>query len=126
MLGLPDSIRACLFDLDGVLTQTASVHAAAWKEMFDTYLSARAQQTHQPFVPFDSVTDYDAYVDGKPTRLLRANYAFQALEVPGGRHHVGVAYQDRAFCAGAVLSLIGILGCLIGWWLARSKPPTSK
>jgi beta-phosphoglucomutase family hydrolase len=66
VLGLPDSIRGCLFDLDGVLTQTAKVHDAAWKEMFDTFLRQRAQQTGQPFVPFDPVADYDEYVDGKP------------------------------------------------------------
>jgi beta-phosphoglucomutase family hydrolase len=63
-VGLPENIRACLFDLDGVLTKTAKVHAAAWKEMFDTYLHARAQKTGDPFVPFDSHHDYDRYVDG--------------------------------------------------------------
>ena len=51
--GLPDSTRACLFDLDGVLTQTAKLHAAAWKEMFDDYLRERAAQTGEPFVPFE-------------------------------------------------------------------------
>ncbi len=66
MLGLPDGIRGCLFDLDGVLTQTAKVHDAAWKEMFDDYLRERARKTGQPFVPFDPVADYDQYVDGKP------------------------------------------------------------
>jgi beta-phosphoglucomutase family hydrolase len=66
VLGLPDSIRGCLFDLDGVLTQTAKVHAAAWKEMFDDYLRERSQRTGEPFVPFDPVADYDEYVDGKP------------------------------------------------------------
>ncbi len=66
VLGLPDGIRGCLFDLDGVLTQTAKVHAAAWKEMFDDYLRERARRTGQPFVPFDPVADYDEYVDGKP------------------------------------------------------------
>ena len=66
VLGLPDGIRGCLFDLDGVLTQTAKVHDAAWKEMFDDYLRQRAQRTGQPFVPFDPVADYDEYVDGKP------------------------------------------------------------
>lgn len=66
MLGLPDSIRACLFDLDGVLTQTAKVHATAWEEMFDAFLAARAKRTGEPFVPFDPIVDYDAYVDGKP------------------------------------------------------------
>ena len=59
-------MRACLFDLDGVLTQTAKVHAAAWKQMFDAYLQARAQRTGEPFRPFDAVEDYDRYVDGKP------------------------------------------------------------
>ncbi|HXP18746.1 MAG TPA: beta-phosphoglucomutase family hydrolase [Streptosporangiaceae bacterium] len=66
MLGLPAGIRGCLFDLDGVLTKTAKVHAAAWKEMFDGYLRERARQTGEPFVPFDPVRDYDEYVDGKP------------------------------------------------------------
>ena len=66
MLGLPNAIRACLFDLDGVLTQTAKVHAAAWKEMFDAFLRKRAAQTGESFEPFDPVADYDEYVDGKP------------------------------------------------------------
>jgi beta-phosphoglucomutase family hydrolase len=66
VLGLPDSIRGCLFDLDGVLTETAKVHDAAWKEMFDDYLRERSRKTGEPFVPFDPVADYDEYVDGKP------------------------------------------------------------
>ena len=66
MLGLPDGITACLFDLDGVLTQTAKVHAAAWKQMFDEYLRQRAEQRGEKFVEFDKVSDYDEYVDGKP------------------------------------------------------------
>jgi beta-phosphoglucomutase family hydrolase len=65
VLGLPDAVRACLFDLDGVLTQTAKVHAAAWKETFDAYLRERAERTGTPFVPFER-SDYDEYVDGKP------------------------------------------------------------
>jgi|SRR5689334_14592564 len=60
MLGLPDGITALLFDLDGVLTKTATVHARAWKQMFDEYL--RAQGDEHPFTQ----GDYDAYVDGKP------------------------------------------------------------
>lgn len=59
MLGLPDHVTACLFDLDGVLTDTASVHRAAWKATFDAYLSARGDK------PFTE-DDYNAYVDGKP------------------------------------------------------------
>jgi beta-phosphoglucomutase family hydrolase len=66
VLGLPSSIHACLFDLDGVLTETASVHAAAWKEMLDTYLHARSERTGDDFVPFDATADYNRYVDGKP------------------------------------------------------------
>jgi beta-phosphoglucomutase family hydrolase len=66
MLGLPDGTRACLFDLDGVLTDTASVHAAAWKQMFDDYLEGRADRDGTPFVPFDVKADYGPYVDGKP------------------------------------------------------------
>src|SRR4051794_11994233 len=64
-VGLPAQVRACLFDLDGVLTDTASVHAAAWKEMFDGFLRERAEQTGEPFVPFSITADYPAYVDGK-------------------------------------------------------------
>ena len=66
MLGLPDGARACLFDLDGVLTDTASVHAASWKQMFDDYLRARAERDGTPFKPFDVKDDYGPYVDGRP------------------------------------------------------------
>ena len=59
-------MRACLFDLDGVLTQTAAIHAAAWKEMFDAYLRERSKRTGELFKDFERVTDYDTYVDGKP------------------------------------------------------------
>ena len=66
MFGLPAGTLACLFDMDGVVTQTALVHAAAWKEMFDRFLRQRAEETGAKFVPFDSSRDYDEYVDGKP------------------------------------------------------------
>ena len=66
MLGLPDGIRGCLFDLDGVLTKTAQVHDAAWQEMFDGYLRERSRRTGERFVPFDRVADYENFVDGKP------------------------------------------------------------
>jgi beta-phosphoglucomutase family hydrolase len=62
VLGLPDGIRAALFDLDGVLTQTAKVHAQAWKQMFDDYL----RSLPEPQPPFQLPGDYDEYVDGKP------------------------------------------------------------
>src|SRR5204862_5809361 len=66
MLGLPPATAACLFDLDGVLTQTASVHARAWKQVFDAFLQARPARPGEDDRPFDLVADYDAYVDGKP------------------------------------------------------------
>jgi beta-phosphoglucomutase family hydrolase len=62
----PRDYDAVLFDLDGVLTPTASVHAKAWKRLFDDLLKHRAEQTGEPFVPFDSAADYTRYVDGKP------------------------------------------------------------
>jgi beta-phosphoglucomutase family hydrolase len=77
-LGLPSGTRACLFDLDGVLTQTAKLHAAAWKEMFDAYLRERSQDTGEPFVPF-AQDDYARYVDGK----LRFDGAMAFLESRG-------------------------------------------
>ena len=66
-LGLPPGIRACLFDLDGVLTQTAQLHAEAWKEMFDAFLRRPcAARPARRSCPFDSVADYELYVDGRP------------------------------------------------------------
>jgi beta-phosphoglucomutase family hydrolase len=85
MLGLPDGVRACLFDLDGVLTQTAKVHAAAWKEMFDAYLKSRAAASGERFVPFDEGDDYDEYVDGKPREDgVRSFLASRGIELPPG------------------------------------------
>src|SRR5215210_706884 len=85
MLGLPDAIRACLFDLDGVLTQTAKLHAAAWKQMFDVFLDARAARTGAPFVPFDAARDYDRYVDGLPRYDgVRSFLASRGIELPEG------------------------------------------
>jgi beta-phosphoglucomutase family hydrolase len=85
VLGLPDNIRGCLFDLDGVLTKTATVHAAAWTEMFNEFLRKRATQTGQAFVPFDSVKDYEQYVDGKP-RIdgTRSFLASRGMDLPDG------------------------------------------
>jgi beta-phosphoglucomutase family hydrolase len=65
MLKLPDGITVCLFDLDGVITQTAKLHAAAWKEMFDAFLRDRGEETGEPFEEF-TPSDYDRYVDGRP------------------------------------------------------------
>ena len=82
---MPDHTRACLFDLDGVLTRTAAVHAEAWKAMFDAYLRKRAARADEPFVPFDVADDYERFVDGKP-RLdgVRAFLASRAIDLPAG------------------------------------------
>jgi beta-phosphoglucomutase family hydrolase len=61
-----DHYDAVLLDLDGVITDTASVHAACWKQMFDEYLQKRAAERGEAFRPFDIGTDYRLYVDGKP------------------------------------------------------------
>jgi beta-phosphoglucomutase family hydrolase len=66
VLGLPDGITTCLFDLDGVLTQTAKVHARAWKQMFDEFLRGWYARQGEPFREFVLPDDYDTYVDGKP------------------------------------------------------------
>ena len=85
MLGLPDDVRACLFDLDGVLTQTAKVHAAAWEQIFDDFLCRRAAADGEPFVPFDPLADYDAYVDGRPrSDGARAFLAARGIVLPEG------------------------------------------
>ena len=85
-LGLPPTIRCCLFDLDGVLTQTARLHAAAWKQMFDGYLQERADSTGEPFEPFDEREDYRRYVDGKPRYDGVASFlAARGIDLPFGR-----------------------------------------
>jgi beta-phosphoglucomutase family hydrolase len=61
-----DRYDAVLLDLDGVITDTASIHAACWKQMFDEYLQNRAIQRGEAFRPFDVAADYRLYVDGKP------------------------------------------------------------
>ncbi len=82
MLKLPADIEALLFDLDGVITQTAKVHAQAWKTMFDEFLRARAERTGEPYVEFDAHHDYDEYVDGRP----RADGVRSFLDARGIEH----------------------------------------
>jgi beta-phosphoglucomutase family hydrolase len=85
VLGLPTPVTVCLFDLDGVLTQTAKVHAVAWKEMFDPFLRRRATEQGEDFVPFDAVRDYDEYVDGRPrAEGVRAFLASRRIDLPDG------------------------------------------
>ena len=85
MLGLPEAVTACLFDMDGVITQTAKVHDAAWKEMFDEFLRTWSAAHGGQFVPFDPVADYEQYVDGKP-RIdgVRSFLQARGIELPEG------------------------------------------
>lgn len=82
-LGLPDKVRACLFDLDGVLTAAAVFYAAAWKDALDDFLRRREGSA---FRPFDAVADYEQHVDGRP-RLdgVRVFLASRGIELPEGR-----------------------------------------
>ena len=82
MLGLPDRVTACLFDLDGVLTDTAAVHNRAWTQTFDEFLRAR---DGDGCVPFDPGADYNAYVDGKRREDgVRSFLASRGIELPEG------------------------------------------
>lgn len=85
MLGLPPGVTACLFDMDGVLTQTAIVHNAAWTETFDAYLRKRSERTNETFRPFDPGRDYHDYVDGR-TRGdgVRTFLASRGIALPEG------------------------------------------
>jgi len=82
---LPERFDAVLFDLDGVLTDTAKVHAACWQRMFDEYLRRRAESRGEPFVPFDQDADYKRYVDGKPRYDgVQSFLAARGIELPPG------------------------------------------
>ena len=77
--------EAFLFDLDGVVTRTASVHAVAWKRLFDDYLEHRARAKGAPFVPFDPVIDYQEYVDGRPREAgVQCFLAARGISLPPG------------------------------------------
>ena len=85
MLGLPDGVKACLFDLDGVLTDTAAVHNRAWKQTFDEFLRRRSAATGEPFVEFDPGADYNDHVDGKKREDgVRAFLASRGVVLPEG------------------------------------------
>ncbi|TDC45962.1 beta-phosphoglucomutase family hydrolase [Jiangella ureilytica] len=87
MVGLPEHIKACLFDLDGVLTPTADVHRAAWKAMFDAFLAGQAERTGAPFVPFDAEREYHVYVDGKARADgVRSFLESRGITLPDGAH----------------------------------------
>jgi beta-phosphoglucomutase family hydrolase len=94
----PQDYDAVLFDLDGVLTRTASVHAAAWKKLFDGFLKERATHAGEPFVPFDVDADYPRYVDGKPRYDgVAAFLESRGIELPLGAPEDGP--QVQSVCA---------------------------
>jgi beta-phosphoglucomutase family hydrolase len=77
--------QAWLFDLDGVLTKTAAVHAAAWKQAFDEFLDEEASRSKKAFAPFDPVHDYERYVDGEPREDGVRNFlASRNITLPEG------------------------------------------
>ena len=85
VLGLPPQVTACLFDLDGVLTQTALVHNAAWKQTFDAFLQTWSRHHGQPFVPFDPGADYHQFVDGRQRADgVRTFLASRGITLPEG------------------------------------------
>ncbi|MEX1344399.1 MAG: trehalose-phosphatase, partial [Candidatus Limnocylindrales bacterium] len=84
-LARPAGVDAVIFDMDGVITDTASVHAAAWKQLFDEYLAARSRRTGEPFEPFDIEADYRPHVDGKPRYDgVRDFLRSRGIELPEG------------------------------------------
>jgi beta-phosphoglucomutase family hydrolase len=90
----PRDYDAVLFDLDGVLTRTASVHAAAWKKLCDGFLERRAADMGEPFVPFDIDADYRRYVDGKPRHDgVAAFLAARSIDLPCGTPEDGPGLQ---------------------------------
>ncbi len=85
MLGLPEAVHACIFDLEGVLTDSAALHAWAWGVVFDDFLLRSSQQTGWHFIPFDRVADYRAYLEGRPR--LEGVHAFlgsRGIRLPEG------------------------------------------
>lgn len=91
-LGLPPQIAVCLFDLDGVLTRTSVLHAAAWKQVFDPVLAVHGQAA------FDAGADYAQYVDGKPREDgVRSLLAARGLALPDDAVRAIAARKDQLF-----------------------------
>ena len=85
MLGLPDGVTACIFDLDSVLTTSADIHAASWAETFDPFLLERSERSHRPYIAFDPNRDYEMHLAGRP-RLdgIRAFVTSRGIALPEG------------------------------------------
>jgi beta-phosphoglucomutase family hydrolase len=90
----PDRYDAVLFDLDGVLTATARVHASCWKRMFDGFLRRRAEESGEPFQPFEIATDYTKYVDGKLRQEgIRTFLESRGITLPEGEPDLPPGYS---------------------------------
>lgn len=97
---ITDIFDAVLFDLDGVLTATAKVHAISWKRMFDEFLHRRAKDNNESFVPFEIDPDYKHYVDGKPrSNGVRSFLEVRGIELPEGSPDV-VSEEDTVYSLG--------------------------
>ncbi len=91
----PRDFDAVSFDLEGVLTKTADIHAMPWKKLFERFLEQRAAETGEPFVPFDLDTDYRRYVDGKPRYDgVTAFLISRGVELPHGTSEDGPEAQS--------------------------------
>ena len=110
---------------NGSITATQRTAARVLNARFANQRISFQTEAQAPSLVVISQTYYPAWkalVDGQPTKLWRANYAFQALQVPAGQHQVQLIYRDQAFLAGAVLSVLGLMACA-GLWLRNSRAP---
>jgi hypothetical protein len=119
-----DPSRAVYLPLDarGRIQARGSVKARVLSSRFSSRRLEIDVQADAPAMVVVAQTFYHpwrAYVDGKASPLWRANYAFQALEIPFGTHHVNLVYEDNAFFWGVVLSLASLLACALLWFWAR-------
>jgi hypothetical protein len=114
---LPPEARGALSATRQVAARVRASHFANQKVAIQTEAPAPSlvviSQTYYPA--------WKAYVDGRPVKLWRANYAFQALQVPAGQHQIELRYEDRTLRTGAVLSALGLLACAALWWPASSR-----
>jgi hypothetical protein len=109
----------------GSISATQQTAARVLNAKFANQSISIQAQASAPSLVVISQTYYPAwkaYVDGRPTTIWRANYAYQALEVPAGRHEIKMVYEDKKLLAGAVLSGVGLLACAGLWWRKPSAP----
>jgi len=99
------------------ITVTNETRARVVPKGFSAHCVTLEVEAEEPSLVVAAQTYYPcwrAYVDGQPTRLWRANHAFQALQVPAGRHKVELIYRDSRFLAGAAISWLTLIGCMVG------------